>query len=291
MSDFRMQRAWHVSRAAVALACVGGIDAWVGARLRADPGNDAGFTEVPGEREFTGELMVRPRQDLTPAGRGEALIALDAFPNRRNARTDEYVIALGGPPLEPGAAERAVADTLMSTGLFQYACPNWRVFPTLVPNDPLFAQQWHHAMIESAGAWDLWRADGVAEVIVAVTDTGIVVHEDLPFRVPGFNCVTNLPETAGGNGVVAIEAPPYAAAAGRAPRRATGGRASLEGTEPCQSASNSSSRSLAALAPRCDLIRLMPLLRSQSVGRLRSDRRRPSLSRTWRFRASIWSWP
>jgi hypothetical protein len=175
------------------------MDASVHAGPHSVPGQDASFTEVIGEREFTGELIVRPRQDLAPADRGDALLELGAFPNRRNARTDEFVLALGGPPLEPGAAERAVAEALMSTGLFQYACPNWRVFPTIVPNDPLFAQQWHHAMIESAGAWDLWRADGMADVIVAVTDTGITVHEDLPFRVPGFNCVTNLPETAGGN--------------------------------------------------------------------------------------------
>ncbi|MBU3729750.1 MAG: hypothetical protein FGM37_10980, partial [Phycisphaerales bacterium] len=145
------------------------------------PGGGLPFTEVIGEREFTGELIVRPRGDLPPADRGQALRRISAFANRRNDRTDEFVLAVGGVPLVPGAAENAVAAALLDSGLFEYACPNWRVFPNLVPNDPLYSQQWHHPMIESAAAWQLWRADGSAEVIVAFTDTGIVPHEDLPY--------------------------------------------------------------------------------------------------------------
>ena len=166
---------------------------------RGAPGGGLPFTEIIGEREFTGELIVRPRSDLVPADRGQALRQVSAFANRRNDRTDEFVLAVGGVPFSPGAAENTVAAAFLESGLFEYACPNWRVFPNLVPDDPLFAQQWHHPMIGSAAAWDLWRADGSAEVIVAFTDTGIVPHEDLPYRVPGFNCVTNLSESSGGD--------------------------------------------------------------------------------------------
>lgn len=190
------------------LALAAGLSAAVavvfgaGARASAAPlpvrGDDAGFTQIPGEREFTGELIVRPKQDLLPAERDSALRELGAFANRRIDRTDEFVLIVGGVPFDPGAAENAVASELLASGLFQYACPNWLVFPTVVPSDPLFAQQWHHSMIESQAAWDIWRADGAAEVILAVTDTGIVTHEDLPYRVPGFNCVSNLPEVGGG---------------------------------------------------------------------------------------------
>jgi hypothetical protein len=175
-----------------------------GVAVMAAPGGAFGggappFTEVIGEREFTGELIVRPRQDLAPAERNEAIQELATFDNRRNGRTDEFVVVVGGIPFDPGAAESAVAAELLETGLFEYACPNWLVYPTVVPSDPLFPQQWHHAMIESSAAWDTWRADGAADVILAVTDTGIVVHEDLPYRVPGFNSVSNLPEASGGN--------------------------------------------------------------------------------------------
>ena len=186
-------------RAALLLACIMGAGAKLTAAPRAMPADAPPFTEIPGEREFTGELIVRPKQDLLPAERGAALRALSPFDSRRNSRTDDFVLVVGGVPFDPGAAESAVAADLLATGLFQYACPNWRVYPVQVPSDPLFPQQWHHAMIESPAAWDLWRADGASEVIVAVTDTGIVTHEDLPYRVPGFNCVTNLPEASGGN--------------------------------------------------------------------------------------------
>jgi hypothetical protein len=189
----------RVVHALVAYAVSAGTGTGAVAASRVGPADDATFSEVPGEREFTGELIVRPRQDLAPADRGEALVQIGAFANRRNSRTDEFVLEVGGAPFSPGAAENAVAAAMRASGLFEYACPNWRVYPTQVPNDPLFPQQWHHPMIESTAAWDMWRADGASEVIVAVTDTGIVTHEDLPYRVPGFNCVSNLPELGGGN--------------------------------------------------------------------------------------------
>ena len=199
-SPLRHGRSWLLTRAPRALAAllISGATA-VAAPLGAIGDGGPPFSEVPGEREFTGELIVRPRQDLAPAERNEAMRSLAAFDNRRNGRTDEFVLVVGGIPFDPGAAESAVAADLLGTGLFEYACPNWLVYPTIVPNDPLFPQQWHHAMIESSAAWDTWRADGAAEVILAVTDTGIVTHEDLPYRVPGFNCVSNLPEASGGN--------------------------------------------------------------------------------------------
>jgi thermitase len=173
---------------------VGSVAAPGGAR-----GGGAAFEQVPGEREFTGELIVRPRPELAPAERDQALRALGSYANRRNARTDEFVLVVADGPFRPGAAENAVAADLLATGLFEYACPNWLVYPVTVPDDPLFVAQWHHPMMESPGAWDLWRGDGASEIVLAVTDTGIVTHEDLPYRVPGFNCVTNLPETGGGD--------------------------------------------------------------------------------------------
>ena len=177
-----------------ASATVGAIDGPGASRL-----TEVIFTEVTGEREFTGELIVRPRQELSPDERAQALQRIGAFPNRRISPTDEYVLLVGAGPRIPGSAEHAVAADLLESGLFQYACPNWRVFPTGIPDDPLFPDQWHHSMIDSKEAWDIWRADGKAEVIIAVTDTGIVPHPDLTYLVPGFNSVSDLPEADGGD--------------------------------------------------------------------------------------------
>lgn len=158
----------------------------------------ADFTEERGEREFSGELIVRPLQTLNAASRAAAVKRLAAWPVRRNDRTDEWVIVVGAGPMVPGTAENAVAAELMATGLFQYACPNWTVYPCGEPNDPRYVEQWHHPMMQSAAAWDLHRADAAGGVIIAVTDTGIVTHEDLLNRVPGFNSASDLAEADGG---------------------------------------------------------------------------------------------
>jgi hypothetical protein len=159
---------------------------------------DPGLVEIPGELEFTGELIVRPKPGLAKAERRAALALVAAHPHRHEPRTDEFVVAVPAGPLRPGAAENELATRLMASGLFAYATPNWRVFPCETPNDPRFAEQWHHVTMQSAAAWNLHRADAKAEVIIAVTDTGIVPHEDLGNRVPGFNAVTDVAEADGG---------------------------------------------------------------------------------------------
>ena len=157
------------------------------------------FREVRGEYEFSGELIVRPRQDLASAERRAAIALMKPYAPRRNARTDEYTLVVGGAPLAPGAAEHEVSARLLASGLFQYACPNWTVYPCGTPDDLRFPEQWHHATMQSALAWDLHRADGAVEPIIAVTDTGIVAHEDLVNRVPGFNSASDLAEADGGD--------------------------------------------------------------------------------------------
>ncbi len=61
-------------------------------------------------------------------------------------------------------------------------------FPTAVPNDPLYANQWHYKSpsAEPGGvnlppAWDI--TTGSASIFVAVIDTGILPHPDLAGRV------------------------------------------------------------------------------------------------------------
>ncbi len=171
------------------------------ADLRKDPGGPGGvhFVESLGEHEFSGELIVRPRQDLDARSRARALAQLKPYAPRHIAETDEFVIAVGFGPVIPGGAENAVASQLLASGLFQYVCPNWIVYPLATPNDPRFPEQWHHAMMKSELAWDLHRADGAVEVIIAVTDTGIVPHEDLANRVPGYNSASDLAEIDGGD--------------------------------------------------------------------------------------------
>lgn len=164
------------------------------------------YTEIPGVREFNGQLIVRPIQavqngDLRVAGpealarddAARAMIAeyaiLEYVP-----QTDEYVIEVGI------GLENEVSQRLMASGNYQYAEPNWTVYPIGCPNDSRFGSQWHHgaSKLESCAAWDLWT--GTPTTTVGICDTGVrTTHEDLLLnRREGYNAVNRLWESNGG---------------------------------------------------------------------------------------------
>ncbi len=176
---------------------------------KADDANQppAVFVEVPGEMEFSGEMTARPLQlaDLLAKGmhpadaqrRVELAVgSLDGYRVRRYyPETDEYIITIPN-----GSSEDLVHLELMSTGAFEYVEPNWTVFTLVAPNDPLINQQWHHNAnrMNSFGAWEIFT--GEPNVTVAICDTGIQPdHPDLMLhRREGFNSVTGLWESQGG---------------------------------------------------------------------------------------------
>lgn len=183
------------------------------------------FVEIPGVQERDGRLVakVRDRKDmarLEAAGMAGRPVPVprgaDAFAtlwDRADARIAEARARLAPSLIEAhldvdvhafrlpdGWTEEELAALLMATGDYEYVEPDWRVYPTATPNDPLFSQQWHHRAeyMDSVGAWDL--ETGNTDVIVAVVDTGVrKSHPDLTNFVPGFNATTNLPEVDGGN--------------------------------------------------------------------------------------------
>ena len=155
------------------------------------------YFEIPGELEFSGELIVRLNQGLNKSQRATALGLISKQTVRQHLATDEFILSLGLTPEQIGISENRRVEELLSTGLFQYAHPNWIVYPTVIPNDPRLNEQWHHVMMKSAEAWNI--SSGSSSVIVAVTDTGIVPHEDLTHRVGGYNAVSHLAEVDGGN--------------------------------------------------------------------------------------------
>ncbi len=162
------------------------------------------FREIPGEMEFTGEMIVRPlplREMVLRTGSVERALVVRAVAMALASRdayeyvpeTDEFTIKL-----PRGMNENTYARRMMATGYYHYVTPNWRVYPVVVPNDPLYPQQWHHPRINAPQAWDILI--GNSSQIVAVCDTGIdLTHPDLaPNRVPGYNAVDQLTEGQGG---------------------------------------------------------------------------------------------
>lgn len=151
------------------------------------------FVEVKGVQEFTGEMIVRPKQDLSPADRTSATTRLQPFALRHYDETDEFIVRV---PL--GLSESQYASMLIETGQYQYAEPNWRVYPVRNPNDAQFGGQWHHPTIRTPQAWDLHT--GETGFITAYTDTGVDLdHPDLVnLLVPGYNSVDQIRQVDGG---------------------------------------------------------------------------------------------
>jgi serine protease len=80
--------------------------------------------------------------------------------------------------------------------------PDVRVTPRFVPNDPLYAQQWHYKNgpggINAEPAWDLSRGDGI---VVAVIDTGITPHSEFAGQlVPGYDFIGDIDTAVDGDG-------------------------------------------------------------------------------------------
>jgi len=141
------------------------------------------YNQVPGVREFSGEMIVRPfsraeliRRGATPAqadAKRAAARRLVAGALKYVPVTDEYIVRV---PL--GKTENDLSDRLLDTNLFQYAEPNWTLYPQATPNDPLFGAQYHHRVTKSPEAWNIWK--GSSTFITAYTDTGVRLdHEDI----------------------------------------------------------------------------------------------------------------
>lgn len=101
------------------------------------------------------------------------------------------------------ADARRLAALLASDPRVQSVEPDLRIFAQQLPNDPMFAQQWHY--YEAAGginlpaAWDITR--GSPGLVIAVLDTGVTAHADLAGRLlPGYDFIANLNNANDGSG-------------------------------------------------------------------------------------------
>lgn len=166
--------------------------------LAVQPGDDAAFAgaqalafqAVPGERDFSGELLVRARADKAR----RAADRLAPLTTARSAFVEESVVRV-----PPGMTEGELAGALMATGDYEFVEPNWTLYPLATqPNDPQFGMSWQHTRLQSALAWDVTQ--GSSEIVVAVCDTGVRLdHADLADAlVPGYNAVNRVAQADGG---------------------------------------------------------------------------------------------
>jgi hypothetical protein len=133
-------------------------------------------------RPFTLEAWTAAGWTLEQAAQNRAravdriapLINVEA--SRGIAPNQEYVINL-----PEGLTENQMAAFLMATRDYQYAEPDWIVFPQIIPNDPQFANgtggMYWHTRIRTTQAWD--RVTGLQSVQLSNVDTGVRrTHQD-----------------------------------------------------------------------------------------------------------------
>lgn len=153
----------------------------------------AEWESIPGVREWSGRLLVKPKVHGVAARDQRARTRLANAVIDHADSVDEYIVVAPTP-----WDDRAYAEFLIATGDYEYVAPDWRVRATAVPNDPLYPSQWHHQTIRSEFAWDL--GVGSPSIVVAICDSGIDLdHPDLVDRlVPGYNVVDELGQIDGG---------------------------------------------------------------------------------------------
>lgn len=100
------------------------------------------------------------------------------------------------------ADARRLARLLAADPRVQSVEPDLRVFAQQLPNDPMFAQQWHYyeaaGGINLPGAWEI--TSGAPGLVIAVLDSGVTAHADLAGRIlPGYDFIANLTTANDGN--------------------------------------------------------------------------------------------
>lgn len=100
------------------------------------------------------------------------------------------------------AESKQLMEALMQDPNVLAVEPDVRMKPLFVPNDPLYAQQWHYKNgaggINLEPAWDITRGAGV---VVGVIDTGITPHSEFAGQlVPGYDFIGDIDTAVDGDG-------------------------------------------------------------------------------------------
>lgn len=209
-----MRQVLQVIQRLVSIACVVGLLAGSAtALLPSSAAAQSADREDGALRRFeAGRILVKFKVGVSEADR-EALLAEHGLEQLR----DLLGLNVGLLQTEEGS-ELSVVEALNASPLVEYAEPDYiyqafetlsseallseTVTPALVPNDPLYGDQWGLAKINAPGAWDF--TTGSANVTIAVLDSGVdLSHPDLtPKFTSGYNAIfaLGLPQDRDGHG-------------------------------------------------------------------------------------------
>jgi serine protease len=128
-----------------------------------------------------GVVLVKIREGAGAGARNDIMREAKAEHSARPRYADFEVLTI-----DPSANPEEVAATLARRPDVEYAQASYRVYPSFVPNDPLYSRQWNFPMINLEQAWDI-NQGAAPSVIVAVLDTGVAYRDAfLDFTAGGF---------------------------------------------------------------------------------------------------------
>ncbi len=162
-----------------------------------------GHLEVPRTKQWLpGEIIVRFHERLTASAALKALMLEGHSLEHRGFASDHlHLIRVRdgeGRLLDSGRTLELAARWRQRPEV-RFTEVNARAWPFAVPNDKLYAYQWHYPAMNLPAAWDVTTGSG--SVVVAVVDTGIVPHPELSPRVlPGFDMIGDPAIAGDGNG-------------------------------------------------------------------------------------------
>ena len=190
---------WASRSAWCAVLAVAGTPAIAGLQT------DYGTLTAPGGDDQTQQLIITMRDqspdDMPRRVHELGASAAMALSHVRRMSGNAHVVQLERRMSHADA--RRMARLLALDPRVQAVEPDLRVFAQQLPNDPMFAQQWHY--YEAAGginlpsAWDV--TIGAPGLVIAVLDSGVTAHADLTGRLlPGYDFIANVVNANDGGG-------------------------------------------------------------------------------------------
>ncbi|TVS15670.1 MAG: PKD domain-containing protein [Gammaproteobacteria bacterium] len=162
-------------------------------RLQASAGTTSPLPyQVVPERSHAGMRLAQLPRGLP----GSMARTLQGHAAERSLR--EAVARSPLPDVELRLATLEAIQSLRRSGRYAWVEPNYvrEAQQLVVPDDPLFLNQWHYENIQLPLAWD--RSTGSPDVHVSVIDTGVLLdHPDLQGQLlPGYDFRNNVPGAA-----------------------------------------------------------------------------------------------
>ncbi|MEO6897480.1 MAG: S8 family peptidase [Caldimonas sp.] len=189
----------------LALVLCGALSfAHAGSNVQAGTPASVNAAAAGADSQTVNRFIVKLRDNHVDAGASVAAVGA-AFGERldlvRAMSGGAHVVRLGRRVMRGDAP--AVARLLRSDPRVLWVEPDTVLHPLGVPNDTMYAQQWHYyeslGGINLPGAWDI--TTGSASITIAVIDTGVLPHAELAGRlVAGYDFISDATTANDGDG-------------------------------------------------------------------------------------------